>query len=95
MFQPRLVLAASIRISIFHADIQRQFFEIFCSLTSQETKKLHLIQEAHNSCRYSESSGVEEFKYLGTTLTNQNCIKVEVKSRLKLGNACYHSVQKL
>ena len=38
---------------------------------------------------------VEEFKYLGTTLTNQNSIQKEVKSRLKLGNACYHSVQNL
>ena len=32
---------------------------------------------------------------LGTTLTKQNSIQKEIKSRLKLGNACYHSVQKL
>ena len=38
---------------------------------------------------------VEEFKYLGTTLTNQNSIQEEIKSRLKLGNACYYSVQNL
>ena len=38
---------------------------------------------------------VEEFKYLGTTLTNQNSIQEEIKSRLKVGNACYHSVQNL
>ena len=34
-----------------------------------------------------------DFKYLGTTLTNQNSIAEEIKSRLKSGNACYHSVQ--
>ena len=38
---------------------------------------------------------VEDFKYLGTTLTNQNSIAEEIKSRLKSGNACYHSVQYL
>jgi len=38
---------------------------------------------------------VDEFKYLGTTLTNQNSIQEEIKSRLKSGNACYHSVQNL
>ena len=38
---------------------------------------------------------VEEFKYLGTTLTDQNSIQEEIKSRLKLGNACYCSVQNL
>jgi len=38
---------------------------------------------------------VEEFKYLETTLTNQNSIQEEIKSRLKLGNACYYSVQNL
>ena len=38
---------------------------------------------------------VEEFKYLGTTSTNQNSILEEIKSRLRSGNACYHSVQNL
>jgi len=38
---------------------------------------------------------VEEFKYLGTTLTNQNSIQEEIKSRLKSGNACYHLMQNL
>jgi len=38
---------------------------------------------------------MEEFKYLGTTLTDQNSVPEEIKSKLKLGNACYHSVQNL
>jgi len=38
---------------------------------------------------------VEEFKYLGTNLTNQNSIQEEIKRRLKSGNACYHPVQNL
>jgi len=38
---------------------------------------------------------VEEFKYLGTSITDQNSIQEEIKSRLKLGNARYHSVQNL
>jgi hypothetical protein len=35
------------------------------------------------------------FIYFGTTLTDQNCIHEEIKSRLNSGNACYHSVQSL
>jgi len=38
---------------------------------------------------------VEEFKYLGTTLTNQNSIQEKIKIRLKSGNACYYSVQNI
>jgi hypothetical protein len=37
---------------------------------------------------------LENFKYLGTTL-NQNSILEEIKSKLKSGNACYHSVQNI
>jgi uncharacterized protein (UPF0332 family) len=32
---------------------------------------------------------------MGSTLTNQNSIQEEIKSRLKSGNACYYSVQHL
>ena len=38
---------------------------------------------------------VEDFKYLGKTITDQNSIQEEIKSRLELGNACYHLVQDL
>ena len=38
---------------------------------------------------------VKHFKYLGTNLRNQNSTHEEIKSRLKSGNAFYHSVQNL
>ena len=38
---------------------------------------------------------MEEFKYLRKTITNQNSIQEEIKSRLKSGNACSYSVQNL
>jgi len=36
---------------------------------------------------------LEQFKCLGTTPTNQNSLQEEIKSKLKSGNACHHSVQ--
>jgi hypothetical protein len=38
---------------------------------------------------------LEQFRYFGMTITNQNLIQEEYKRRLNSYNACYHSVQKL
>jgi len=38
---------------------------------------------------------VEEFKYLGRTVTNQNSIQEEIKNKFKSQNTCYHLVQYL
>ena len=46
-------------------------------------------------CDNISSERVDEFKYLGTTSTNQTYLQEEIKSRLKSGNAFCHSVQNL
>jgi hypothetical protein len=38
---------------------------------------------------------VAKLAYLGTTLTDENFMHREIKSRLNSWNACYHSVQSL
>jgi hypothetical protein len=75
--------------------------EIGLEVNADKTKYMAMSQD-HNAGRshnmkndYGSSEMVEKFKYLGRTLTNQNSIQEEIKSRLKLGNACYHSVQNL
>jgi hypothetical protein len=54
----------------------------------QKAGQKHSIKIAYRSFE-----GVAKFKYLGTTLTDQNCMHKEIKSRLNSRNACYHSVQ--
>jgi hypothetical protein len=75
--------------------------EIGLEVNADKTK--YMVMSPDQNARQSHSmkienssfERVEEFKYVGTTLTNQNSIQEEIKSRLKLGNACYHSVQNL
>jgi hypothetical protein len=55
---------------------------------SQKIGQKHSIKIVDRSLE-----GVEKFKYLGTTLTDQNLMHKGINSRLNLGNACYHSVQ--
>jgi hypothetical protein len=54
------------------------------------------IRQKHNTKRANRSfEDVMKFKYLGKTLTDQNCMHEEIMSRLNSGNACYHLVQSL
>jgi hypothetical protein len=75
--------------------------EIGLEVNADKTKYMVMSQDQtagrHHSMKIDNSSfqRVEEFKYLETTLMNQNSIQEEIKSRLKSGNACYHSVQNL
>jgi len=48
-------------------------------------------QHRHRKKDIKSFERVEQFKHLGTTLTNLNFIHEDSKSRLKSGNACYHS----
>jgi hypothetical protein len=54
-------------------------------------------QNAEQSVNIDNSSigRVEEFKHFGTTLTVQNYIQGEIKSKLQSGNACCNSVQNI
>ena len=54
----------------------------------QTVERSHSMETGNSSFEREE-----EFRYLGTTLTNQISFQEEIKSRLKLGNACYNSVQ--
>jgi len=75
--------------------------EIGLEVSANKTKNMVMSQDQNagriHSVRIDNSTfeRVEEFKYLGTTLTNQNSNAEEIKNRLRSGNACYHSVQNL
>jgi hypothetical protein len=54
----------------------------------QKARQMHSIKRANRS--FEDAA---QFRYLATTLTDQNCMHEETKSRPNSRNACYHSVQ--
>ena len=73
--------------------------EIGLEVSSDKTKYMVMSRDQNagqnHSVRIDNSTfeRVEDFKYLGTTLTIQNSIREEIKSRLVSANACYQSMQ--
>jgi hypothetical protein len=70
-------------------------------VNAEKTK--YMVMSRNQNARHNHNikidnrtfESVEGFKYLGTTQTNRNSTQEEIKSRLKSGNACCHSVQNL
>ena len=73
--------------------------EIGLEVNADKTKYMIMSRDQNagrSHCMKTDNSSsierVEEFKYLGTTLTDKNSIQEEIKSRLKVGNACYYRI---
>jgi hypothetical protein len=75
--------------------------DIGLEVNSEKTKYMIMsrhqnsVQDQNIKTANESFENVAKFRYFGTTLTNQNDIQDEIKSRLNSGNACYYSVQKL
>jgi hypothetical protein len=75
--------------------------DIGLEINAQEAK--YMIMSRHPNSGQNQNirianesfESVTKFKYLGKTLTNQNDIHDEMKSRMNSENACYYSVQNL
>jgi hypothetical protein len=75
--------------------------EVGLEINVEKTKYMFLSRHQNVDRNRDRKTGnrsfenASQFKYLGTTVTNQNLIEEKIKRRLNSGNACYHSVQNI
>jgi hypothetical protein len=70
--------------------------EVGLEVNTEKTKYMLLSHHQNAGQNHNIKIGdrsfenVARFKYLGTTVINQDLIREEIKRRLNSGNACYH-----
>jgi hypothetical protein len=75
--------------------------EVGLEVNTEKAKYMLLSRHQNAGQHYHITIGnrsfenVAQFRYLGTTITNQNLNQEEIKRRLNSGNAYYHLVQNL
>jgi hypothetical protein len=81
------LLDASKKVGLEVKQEKAKYMPMSCS---QKIGQMYSIKIANRSFE-----GVAKFKYLETTLTDQNCVHEEINSKLNSGNACYQSIQRI
>jgi len=71
-------------------EVKTEKLSVCLCLTIKMREKNHKLWITNKSFE-----SVAKFNYFGIRITNQNCIHEEIKSRLNVGNVCYHSIQNL
>jgi hypothetical protein len=103
--QVGLDLCGTHQLLVYADDVRETLLEarrdVGLEINAEKTK--YMIMSGHPNSGQNQNirianelfANVAEFKYLGTTLTNQNGFHDEIKSRLNSGNARYYSIQNL
>jgi hypothetical protein len=81
------LLDASKKISLEVNSNKTKYMFMSCHQTAGQINYISVANKSFDK--------VAKFKYLGATLTDQNFIHEEIRSRLNSGNAWYHAVQNL
>jgi hypothetical protein len=107
--QQLMIHGDDVDLLVYNIDIIKKNTQTLIDVSTQDDlvvnieKYKHVLLSRHHNAGHNLDikitnrcfKNVAQFKYLEKTVTNQNFIQEEIKRRMNLDNACYHSVQKL